>query len=718
MELSKELDEIDAELKQIETQIDNLLERQQVLQSRKEVVQSQICNRVDNCLPSSSSERNKNGQDWSKKNFPWSEKVENAREEVFKIKAFRPLQLECINATMAGNDCILIMPTGGGKSLCFQLPAVISDGITLVVSPLISLMEDQLMALKELKINSTFLNSNCSKEEVNAVHSAMVDKKSKLKLLYVTPEKIAKSKRFMAKLEKTFEGGRLSRIVIDEVHCTSQWGHDFRPDYKILGILKRQFPGIPILGLTATATTRVVDDVKKILGLQENCVLFKASFNRPNLFYEVRRKPSNHNDCMDEIKFLLTQKFPGQSGIVYCFSQKDSMTIASSLKSRGIKAACYHGNLDGQSRSHVHRAWTSNSIQVVVATVAFGMGIDKPDVRFVIHHSLSKSMENFYQESGRAGRDDRKSHCILFYRPFDVFQQSTMVFTEQTGLENLYGMLAYCQDMKTCRRALIGRHFGERWDPTECHEMCDNCKRTGDQSDGPIPFKTRDITKYCQDILSILAQAATLSERVTANKLVDAWCGKGQTRLRVREVKAPDLSREDCERVIVDLLLEGVLREDFHFTPYSTISYLLPGPKAELVHAGKRLLMDFREDSGLIKTKRKTSKRSLSSSDLTTTKDASKSSVAETGGKSAGETIENHSEIPENDEVDDFVGSTKRAKPSKRVYVYNSDDDDDNSEVLENNEVDDFLNTAKRAKPSKRVYVYESDDDDEVMILD
>lgn len=200
MELAKELDEIDTELKEIEAKIESLLERQQFLHSRKQLIQSQICSSA------SCSKRQENDQDWSAKTFPWSEKIENAREDIFKITEFRPLQLECINATMSGNDCILIMPTGGGKSLCFQLPAVISKGITLVVSPLISLMEDQLMALKELKINSTFLNSNCSKEEVNTVHSAMIDKKSQLKLLYVTPEKIAKSKRFMAKLEKTFEG--------------------------------------------------------------------------------------------------------------------------------------------------------------------------------------------------------------------------------------------------------------------------------------------------------------------------------------------------------------------------------------------------------------------------------------------------------------------------------------------------------------------------------
>lgn len=219
MELPTELDEIDRELKEIESQIESLFERQQFLQSRKELIQSQICNGLESGKPCSSAQEKQNRQNWSTNNFPWSGKVETAREDVFKIKKFRPLQLECINATMAGNDCILIMPTGGGKSLCFQLPAVISTGITLVVSPLISLIEDQLMALKELKINSSFLNANCTKEEVNAVHHAMVDKKSDLKLLYVTPEKIAKSKRFMAKLEKTFEGIKIMSTLFKTYFC-------------------------------------------------------------------------------------------------------------------------------------------------------------------------------------------------------------------------------------------------------------------------------------------------------------------------------------------------------------------------------------------------------------------------------------------------------------------------------------------------------------------
>lgn len=220
---------------------------------------------------------------------------------------------------------------------------------------------------------------------------------------------------FMNKLEKMYDLGRFHRLVIDEVHCCSNYGHDFRPDYKFLGIMKRQFPTICILGLTATATINVIEDIKDILQLK-NFVLFKASFNRPNLYYEIRDKPSNHELCVEEIADLIKTKFPKQSGIVYCFSQRECELVASDLRKRVIKAEPYHAQIDADQRSKVHNKWLKNETHVIVATIAFGMGIDKPNCRFVIHHSLSKSLENFYQESGRAGRDGEKAYSILFFR--------------------------------------------------------------------------------------------------------------------------------------------------------------------------------------------------------------------------------------------------------------------------------------------------------------
>jgi ATP-dependent DNA helicase Q1 len=260
------------------------------------------------------------------------------------------------------------MPTGGGKSLCFQLPACSEVGITLVVSPLISLIEDQIWSLKQLKINAVTLNASTSKEEVNEIQKEMTNKNTKLKIIYVTPEKLAKSKKFMNKLEKMYELDIFKRLVIDEIHCCSTYGHDFRPDYKFLGIMKRQYPKVPILGLTATATNYVIDDIKKILNIQK-CILFKSTFNRPNIFYEIRPKPSSHNDCVNEISNLIHERFPKESGIIYCFSQRESEEVAQELCSRGHKADYYHAHLPANLRSRVHERWIKNELHIIVATI-------------------------------------------------------------------------------------------------------------------------------------------------------------------------------------------------------------------------------------------------------------------------------------------------------------------------------------------------------------
>ncbi|CAG0900109.1 unnamed protein product, partial [Darwinula stevensoni] len=377
--------------------------------------------------------------------FPWSKEIKEALRGKFKLEKFRDLQLAAINASLSRHDVILIMPTGGGKSLVYQLPAVVSQGVTLVVSPLVSLMEDQIMALHKLQIHADMLNASCSREKVSQILNALIDKHGDLKLLYVTPEKMAKSKRFMSKLQKCYELGLLARVAIDEVHCCSQWGHDFRPDYKFLGILRSMFPKTPILGLTATATSNVTEDVKEFLNIPQ-AMVFKSSFNRPNLYYEVQEKSSSLKDSLDILSSLLTQDFAGQSGIIYTLTIRESEELTTELQKRGLQVGCYHANLEAKTRSDIHQKWLQNEIQAVVATVAFGMGIDKPDVRFVIHHCMSKSMENFYQESGRAGRDEERARCIVLFRFADIFRISTMVFTERTGLTNLYSMVSYCLD--------------------------------------------------------------------------------------------------------------------------------------------------------------------------------------------------------------------------------------------------------------------------------
>lgn len=308
----KNLKEVDDELDMVQAELDALLQRQEDLLDRKNLFSLQL-ESLRGSTSSVSAGFTSSNHDWECEEFSWKFKARSTLQATFKMEEFRPLQLSCINATLSRKDAILIMPTGGGKSLCYQLPAVLDQGLTLVISPLVSLMEDQLLAVKRLGIESCALNASASREDVNRTHAKMAQPNITLKLLYVTPEKIAKSKRFMSKLEKTYENKCLSRIVIDEVHCASQWGHDFRPDYKILGILKRQFPSVPILGLTATATAKVLEDVKEMLSLKE-CLVFRASYNRSNLFYEVRVKSSAHKAQMDEMAALIKKKFPTDSG--------------------------------------------------------------------------------------------------------------------------------------------------------------------------------------------------------------------------------------------------------------------------------------------------------------------------------------------------------------------------------------------------------------------
>ncbi|CAJ0576392.1 unnamed protein product, partial [Mesorhabditis spiculigera] len=486
---------------------------------------------------------------WEQRTFGWTESIDEA------------LKTATINSVLSGNDTLLLMSTGGGKSLCYQLPAVIAKGLTLVVSPLLSLIEDQLLHLKELGIEAATINANTSKEEVKRIEDAITRRDSTFRILYVTPEKLAKSKRFMNKLEKSNEIGYMKLIAIDEVHCCSQWGHDFRPDYKFLNVLKRQFKDVPILGLTATATAAVLDDVKKMLGIPA-ALVFRSSFNRPNLKYEVFPKTV---DGVMVLAKLIKDRFDGQSGIVYCFSRKDTEETADSLRKSGLRAFCYHAYMEDHDRKTVHQRWVAGNVQIIVATVAFGMGIDKPDVRFVIHYTLPKSIENYYQESGRAGRDGQPATCILFWRIQDMFKQSTSVSAERGGVQNLYSVVDYATGASDCRRIALSSHFEEPWETDWCGKKCDIC--CGEQEAEEV-----DGYEILENAVAIMKKEKDNPKKSSNGKLT----GKMLVDMLVRDNGQKQIL---IECVLARLLVLGYLAEDFHYTAYSVISYMEAGPK-------------------------------------------------------------------------------------------------------------------------------------------
>nr|XP_040030334.1 ATP-dependent DNA helicase Q1 isoform X1 [Gasterosteus aculeatus aculeatus] len=576
-----ELETVDAELELIELQICELLQKQAELTCRKDALLQRLKEACNAAQPSSSKLSGANPvlskqelQLYDGTDFPWFKEVEQHLKDPFHLSTFRSLQLKAINLTLSGRDLFLVMPTGRGKSLCYQLPALCSKGFTLVVSPLVSLMEDQIMSLKSINVPAVMLNASSTKEHAKNVMAGMTDPNGPFKLLYVTPERIAKSKLLMSRLEKAHNADLLSRIAVDEVHCCSQWGHDFRPDFKQLGILKRQFPKVPLLGLTATATGSVLKDCENILCVPHPVTL-SASFNRANLYYEVRIKDSNYDASISDIASLIKNRYKDQSGIVYVFSQKDAENVSSSLQKEDILAFPYHAHMDPDVKSHVHCKWTLNKIQVVVATVAFGMGIDKPDVRFVIHHTISKSIENYYQESGRAGRDDSQADCILYFGFSDIFRISTMVVMENIGQQKLLQIVDYCQNVDRCRRSLMAVHFDEVWDDEGCNQMCDTCRRVKD-------YTTVDITEHAKQVVKIVELAASVDEKLTPLKLVDTWMGKGPAKRR-KMIQTTTLCRLQAEAMVVTMLLQGYLRDDFSFTPYTTYFYVRLGRKAPLL---------------------------------------------------------------------------------------------------------------------------------------
>lgn len=531
---------------------------------------------------------------------PWSRDVRNVMRERFHLRGFRPNQLEAINATLSGKDAFVLMPTGGGKSLCYQLPSIVSSGatkgVTIVVSPLLSLMEDQVEHLKKLKIKAHFINGDVSAEHKRWVSSTLrnFSAEQHIELLYVTPEMVNKNLNLREILQALHRNRKFARLVIDEAHCVSQWGHDFRPDYKELGAFRLEFPGVPVMALTATATETVKLDVIHNLGMSA-CDVFTQSFNRPNLTYDVRPKKGSAAAIVDQIAGLITTSYHRQAGIVYCLSRKDCEKVAELLSTdHGIKAAHYHAGMNPEERSAIQKGWQSGKHHVIVATIAFGMGIDKPDVRFVIHHTIPKSLEGYYQETGRAGRDGKRSGCYLFYTYKDTAQQRRFIDTSEGSWqqknrqrEMLRNVVQFCENQSDCRRVQILAYFNESFKTEDCNQTCDNCQ-------SEAVFEARDFTLYAQKALELVNRFKDRKEDVTLLQCIDIFAGSLK-RMKPGFKNLPqygagsDLELEDVERLFYKLISEQVLYEKSKLRAGFTHTYirLSKGKKAGDILAGQ-----------------------------------------------------------------------------------------------------------------------------------
>ncbi|AZI20534.1 DNA helicase RecQ [Chryseobacterium taklimakanense] len=431
-------------------------------------------------------------------------------KKYFGFSTFKGQQQEIIQTLLEGNDVFVLMPTGGGKSLCYQLPALISEGTAIVVSPLIALMKNQVDAVNGLSSDegvAHVLNSSLNKTQTNQVFSDI--KSGKTKLLYVAPESLIKEE-YLDFLKEV----KISFVAIDEAHCISEWGHDFRPEYRNLKLIIDKIAEVPVIALTATATPKVQDDIQKTLGMN-NAQVFKSSFNRPNLYYEIRPKINIDKEI---VKFINQRK--GKSGIVYCLSRRKVEEFAQLLQVNGINALPYHAGLDQKTRVANQDKFLMEECDVIVATIAFGMGIDKPDVRFVIHYDFPKSLESYYQETGRAGRDGGEGYCLAFYDPKDIeklekFLAQKPVSEREIGLQLLNEVVGYAETSMSRRQYLL-YYFGEEFDPLngDGAKMDDNSVN---------PPKLRDATA---DLKSVLKMVKTLDEKFKSKDLISVVMGK------------------------------------------------------------------------------------------------------------------------------------------------------------------------------------------------
>lgn len=474
-----------------------------------------------------------------------------ALKQYFGFDEFKGDQESIITSLLDGNDTFVIMPTGGGKSLCYQLPALMSKGTAIVVSPLIALMKNQVDSIRGFSTDDSiahFLNSSLNKGEMTRVKSDVLANKTRL--LFVAPETLTKDDNiaFLKQINISF-------FAIDEAHCISEWGHDFRPEYRRLKPIMQAIAKAPVIALTATATEKVQQDIQKNLGMNK-AKLFKASFNRTNLYYEVRPKRNVEKEI---IKFI--RKHEGKSGVVYCLSRKKVEEIAEALNVNGIKALPYHAGLEASMRAKHQDQFLMEEADVIVATIAFGMGIDKPDVRFVVHHDIPKSLESYYQETGRAGRDGGEGHCLTFYSYKDIeklekFLQGKPVAEQEVGRLLLQEMVSFAET-SICRRKYVLGYFGEEFDAKKCNDMCDNCAHPKEQFEG-------------QDKVQLLLETIRdVKENHKAGYIVNVLEGKEDQEIITysgKQLKQFGTGKNEPEKfwnaVIRQLLVNGLLKKE------------------------------------------------------------------------------------------------------------------------------------------------------------
>ncbi len=476
--------------------------------------------------------------------------LSEALNKYFGYESFKGEQEEIIRNVLEGKNTFVIMPTGGGKSMCYQLPALMSKGTAIIISPLIALMKNQVDAIRGFNTDdgvAHFLNSSLTKAEIARVRKDM--KAGKTKLLYVAPESLTKEENV-----KFLKEVNISFFAIDEAHCISEWGHDFRPEYRRLRPIIDQIGEMPIIALTATATEKVQADIQKNLGMMDAKV-FKASFNRANLYYEIRPKL---NVLKEMIKFV--KQHPGKSGIIYCLSRKKVEEVAQTLTVNGIRALPYHAGLDAGTRASHQDKFLMEEVDVIVATIAFGMGIDKPDVRFVIHHDIPKSLEGYYQETGRAGRDGREGRCVTFYSYKDIeklekFMKGKPVAEQEIGKQLLLETVGYAET-SVCRRRVLLNYFGEKYDQDNCGS-CDNCLHPKPQIE-------------VQDELSLLLETILLvKEKHQSEHVVNVLIGKVDQQVKNYKHDKLDVFAEGAERgdrfwtaLVRQAILAGLLTKD------------------------------------------------------------------------------------------------------------------------------------------------------------